>query len=316
MRTRNEQSMKRSIRMVCMLVAALSLGACYNDYVHDYEEPNMGFALTNPLRTVIAERDMTIYVGVSIGGKREVDMSDWARFVIDESLVEGNGLELLPANYYELSDPNTFRVRKSNLAVADVGITFTDAFYNDPLSLTTHYVLPFRMTENSIGAIRAGADSSLVAIKYISNYAGTYYLLGEVTEVDAAGTAIGETVNYQNKDLINNQTCTFTSEGPRTVVRPGVGNSVAAASGSVRLTVNSAADASTYDVTMEGVNCTLTSATGKYVKEGEYTFNSGDVKAPQFNLEYTYEKEGRYYKVSEKLVLRQDPLYDLRVETW
>ena len=34
------------------------------------------------------------------------------------------------------------------------------------------------------------------------------------------------------------------------------------------------------------------------------------------DLEYTYEKAGKYYHVVEKLVLRQDPLYDLRVETW
>ena len=39
-------------------------------------------------------------------------------------------------------------------------------------------------------------------------------------------------------------------------------------------------------------------------------------RAPQFDLEYTYEKAGKYYHVVEKLVLRQDPLYDLRVETW
>lgn len=45
--------------------------------------------MANPLRTVIADRDMPIYIGVSIGGKREVDMSDWAKFEIDPSLVEG-----------------------------------------------------------------------------------------------------------------------------------------------------------------------------------------------------------------------------------
>ena len=33
-------------------------------------------------------------------------------------------------------------------------------------------------------------------------------------------------------------------------------------------------------------------------------------RAPQFDLEYTYEKAGKYYHVVEKLVLRQDPLYD------
>ena len=51
-----------------------------------------------------------------------------AKFVIDPALVEGSGKVLLPNNYYTLSDPEYFRVRKSNLPVADVRIDFTEAF--------------------------------------------------------------------------------------------------------------------------------------------------------------------------------------------
>ena len=72
-------------------VVLVSFTSCYDEYTNDYETPNMGFAVANPLRTVIADRDMPIYIGVSIGGKREVDMSDWAKFEIDPSLVEGTG---------------------------------------------------------------------------------------------------------------------------------------------------------------------------------------------------------------------------------
>lgn len=106
-------------------VVLVSFTSCYDEYTNDYETPNMGFAVANPLRTVIADRDMPIYIGVSIGGKREVDMSDWAKFEIDPSLVEETGKVLLPSNYYTLSDQEYFRVRKSNLPVADVRIDFT-----------------------------------------------------------------------------------------------------------------------------------------------------------------------------------------------
>ena len=81
-------------------VVLVSFTSCYDEYTNDYETPNMGFAVANPLRTVIADRDMPIYIGVSIGGKREVDMSDWAKFEIDPSLVEETGKVLLPSNYY------------------------------------------------------------------------------------------------------------------------------------------------------------------------------------------------------------------------
>ena len=61
----------------------------------------------------------------------------------------------------------------------------------------------------------------------------------------------------------------------------------------------------------------ISDASGSYKTEGDYDYvaNVG-TRAPQFDLEYTYVKDGKYYHVAEKLVLRQDPLYDLRVETW
>ena len=47
-------------------VVLVSFTSCYDEYTNDYETPNMGFAVANPLRTVIADRDMPIYIGVSI----------------------------------------------------------------------------------------------------------------------------------------------------------------------------------------------------------------------------------------------------------
>lgn len=125
--------------LLSALLLLVGITACYDDYTHDYEGADMGFAVAKPLRTVISDRDMNIYIGVAIGGKREIDMNDWAKFTIDPSLLEGTGKVLLPANYYTLADPEYFRVRKSNSPVADVSISFTDAFYSDPLCLTDHY---------------------------------------------------------------------------------------------------------------------------------------------------------------------------------
>lgn len=304
----------KTFNILLFIAVLLGFSSCYEDYVSDYETPNMGFAVAKPLRTVIADRDMPIYIGVSIGGKREVDMSDWAKFEIDPALVEGTGKVLLPSTHYTLSDDEYFRVRKSNLPVADVRIDFTEAFYNDPLSLKEHYVLPFRMTENSLGALREGAETTVAIIKYISTYAGTYYRMGEVTEVDASGAAVGAPVSYgDTHDIIKCGTVTFKSLAPRQVVCPGVGNEKEG-TGSVTLTMD--ADK---NVTLTGVDgkAAISKASGSYKTEGDYDYVAdAGTRAPQFNLDYTYEKGGKYYHVAEKLVLRQDPLYDLRVETW
>lgn len=305
----------KSIKLLLSTLLLLGgLTACYDDYTHDYEGADMGFAVAKPLRTVISYRDMSIYIGVSIGGKREIDMNDWAKFTIDPSLLEGTGKTLLPTNYYTLADPEYFRVRKSNSPVADVGIKFTDAFYSDPLCVTDYYALPFRMTENSMNALREGAETSVAVIKYISTYAGAYYRMGSITEVDAEGAPVGESVNYGNaKDIIKCSTITFKTTAPRVVVCPGVGDKLEAV-GSLILTMDA-----NKNVTVEGVSgkAAITNVSGTYKTEGDYDYVAkAGTRAPQFDLEYTYENGSKYYHVVEKLVLRQDPLYDLRVETW
>lgn len=316
--------MKRTLKFISLPLIAMSLTSCYEDYVYDYEYPNMGFALDQPLRTVVSGTNK-IYVGVSIGGKREIDMSDWATFEIDETLLEGTGKVLMPSNYYTLDDPNTFRVRRANLAIADVGISFTGDFYDDPLSLTAHYALPFRVTGTSIpgdesqpnGAIREGAETSIVVVKYISSYSGTYYRLGSVTEVDAGGNAIGDPVVYEDKDLSKNTTATLTTELPDVVLCPGLGNNDTSL-GTLRLALDdSDASSDSYTVAVTCDGATLVSSECTYLKEGDYTFWSSDRIAPQFNLAYTYQtSDGKYFKVDEKLVLRRYAEEELRVEEW
>ena len=73
---------KINICWYCMMCLLL-MTSCYEEYAKDYEYSTTYFASQKPLRTVIADRDMSIKVGVAIGGKREVDTGDWAEFEID-----------------------------------------------------------------------------------------------------------------------------------------------------------------------------------------------------------------------------------------
>ena len=287
-----------------MKIAKIILLALTTCLTSCYETTNVGFALQNPLRTVISDRDMPIYVGVSLGGKREVDMNDWAKFTLDASLLEGTPLTLLPEEYYILEDPEIFKVRKSNLPVADVEIKFTDAFYTDPLSLTTHYALPFKVTESSMNTIREGADYSIV-----------------VSEVDDNGNTIeGTTVVYKEKDLINNNTLELSTLAKNKLLRPGVANLAKSNINRFQLTIdNNGESGSDYNVQIEGIEggVTIIEGNGSYIAQSPtYTFNSGDKPCPEVNLNYTYELAGKRYKVKEQLVLRRDPVNDLRVESW
>ena len=144
--------MKRLNILWIGLISVL-MTACYDDYEKDYDKSSVYFASQKPLRTLVADTDMSIKVGVAIGGKREVHTDDWATFEIDPSLLEGTGLTLMPENYYQLANPNKMTISNPKLAIADVKVTFSDAFYEDNTAsvsythLTNHAYLRLKNLE-------------------------------------------------------------------------------------------------------------------------------------------------------------------------
>ncbi len=306
-----------------LFASALAMVSCYNDYETDYDYTIAYFSTQKPLRTVIEGRNMEIRVGMSIGGRRTVNVNDWATFTIDPTLLDGTSLTLLPENYYRLSDPNTFRVSNPNLAIADVGITFTDAFYADPEAIGTHYALPFRAVESSLDSINRGSydsggnellpakDYTVVAIKYISRYHGTYYVQGTLEELNDQGETV-TTTPYEEKDLSKNITRDLSTVSAQTVLRPGFANQVPddQKPTGMWLTVSSEAGSDgKYPVTITTPSGypTVAEASGTYDPTGE---------RPQFALTYKFTQDGKTYRVTETLILRQDPEKDLRFEEW
>lgn len=297
----------KSIRIYFVaIIATLFMSSCYEDYIDDYNYSSVYFASQKPLRTVIADRDMTINVGVAIGGKREVDMNDWAEFKIDESLLNGTGLTLLPKEFYTLSDESTMKVSKETLPVADVKISFTEAFYEDANTMKKHYALPFRVETSSLDSILVGQETSIVAIKYISTYHGTYYVKGSVTEVDGTGNAIGDPDIYNNADLSKNITRNLSTLSRNILIREGLANLETSINNEkLKIIFN---EDNTLNVETADGGLSITNGSGSY----EYDDN-GNLN---LSVSYTYEKNSKLYKVSETLVRRQDPLKDLRFEEW
>lgn len=293
----------KKINIVYCVLCVLLMTSCYEDYTKDYNYSTTYFASQKPLRTVIADRDMQIRVGVAIGGKRSVEMSDWADFEIDPALLTGTGLQLLPKAYYTLSDEKTFRVTKNTLAVADLAISFTDAFYEDAACTSAHYALPFRIKSSSLDKILEGQDYSVVAIKYISTYHGTYYIKGKVSELDVTGGVVS-TETYGKVDLSKNDTREVSTLAKNVLVRQGVGNNAVASNEKVKMTFQ--AD---HKVKVESADG------GIEITEGSGTFNDSGENL-EISLKYHYTKSGKKYEVEETLIRRQDPLKDLRFEEW
>ncbi|TWV12722.1 DUF1735 domain-containing protein [Bacteroidaceae bacterium HV4-6-C5C] len=292
------------IGLICILVTA-----CYDDYENDYDKSFVYFASQKPLRTLIADEGMSIKVGVAIGGKREVHTDDWATFEIDPSLLEGTGLTLMPSNYYQLVNPNKMTVSNPNLAIADVEVTFSNDFYNDNAALNKYYAIPFRLTGHNQDEVSTDVngnlkDYSIVVVKFVSQYHGTYFVKGKITNMSTQ-----QITEYNNQNLSQNITRNFISLARNKVQRPGFGQTLEN-NESINLTVNP--DGS---VTVEaGGSTPITNASGTLDPEAESLEFVG--KQPKFTLSYRYTKAGITYQVDEELIRRQSPEADLRFQEW
>lgn len=277
----------------------------YDEYIKDYKYSAVYFATQKPLRTIVSYDEMQFKVGVALGGKRNNSEGESAKFEIDaallddEELTNGNDFMLLPQNYYSLSDDNTMNIPSGEF-IGDVTVTLNkETFTVDPLSTQNNYALPIRITETSTDSILDGKDYTILVVKYISAYHGTYYHKGEQTEVDGTGAVVEQTV-YNDEDLINNETWVVGTVDATTISTPAAGTF---ANGTLLLNVNE----DNYDVTItsDNTNVEITSETGTYNLEDR-----------EFYLEYAFTRDSKMYQVKDTLVLRQAPERDLYFEEW
>ena len=197
-------------KLFFLLTVILSLTSCkkYEDFIEDFDYSTTYFAYQKPVRTVFSD-DLSIEIGVVLGGKRENKTDERVTFQIEPEMLQdvdyvgSNQFKLLPEDYYSLSDNNTIIIPKGKF-LGTVRLTLNkEKFLMDPLAVESTYALPIRITESSTdqilkGDIEAGIaakDYTIVVIKYISEYHGVYYHRGQRTSYDNLGNMI-ETLKY------------------------------------------------------------------------------------------------------------------------
>ncbi len=297
-----------------MLSLAVVATSCYDDLVQDYTRNGAYFSYQNPLRTVIAERDgmaegNAITVGCAIGGKTVVDQNDWVSFEIDESLITPDmGLVVMPEEYYTLSNSEMMTISKSNNFIADTEVHFTEAFFNDEKAAKQYYAIPFRATGTNLDLILEDKNYSVVAVKFISRFHGSYYVQGEVTLLNADGSKSDVKTTYNNADLSQNQSVDFTTISKRKVERPAetllVGDKYSIERNAFTLSVTTGGD-----VVFASSNIVAGSATASV----EY---NGTSHKCSFAVSYKIKRDGKTYLFEESYTRRQDPLKDLTLEYW
>jgi len=295
------------------ILTAMLMTSCYEEYVKDFEYTATYFGSQKPLRTIVADDDMSFEVGVALGGLREDDGSHEVSFMVDTSLmsdiVEASAFKLLPENYYTLSNNTKFDIVKQHMRV--VKVTLDPAFAADSDAINETYVLPLRITDATVDSIHGlnspdstiadlddlgNKDITLLVVKYISPYSGYYYVKGVQYEIGVDGSYT-DTLNYSNESLSQNDAIYLETKGVNVVETERIGDNIP---GTFILTLN---EDGTVSVTSD--NVTIESSTVTY---------SADDKA--FTIEAQVEYFGLRYKVEDQLILRQDPELDLRFEEW
>ncbi|MFD2162710.1 DUF5627 domain-containing protein [Paradesertivirga mongoliensis] len=320
--------MKKIFYIPLILLTALT--SCKNA---EWDFPDFGmqsvyFAYQGPIRTVTLGEDIfdtsldnehKIRIMATTGGvySNEKDIS--IGFVVDNAkaanlsfpaTVGGGQVKVMPSSYYTLAS-NNIVIPKGSL-VGGVEVQLTDAFFADPLSTKTTYVIPLKMTGvNQADSILAGKDYTLYAVKYVNPWHGTYLRRGKDVFVGKGGnTALNRTetrhMQFVEKDQLQGMTTRSLTQAEFPLVVKGTGGV------NVNRTLLLTFDASG--------NCTVSSAdgtfaasgTGKFVKKGEKN-SWGNKDRDALYLNYQVELSDVNVTTTDTLVLRDR---GVRMETF
>ena len=156
----------------------------------DFETQTVYFAKQYPVRTVELGNDdyvdltndnaHKVYISATMGGAYDNPRDITVDIAVDNSLCEGlkfkaDGSDVtpMPSSHYTLS-ANSIRIPKGEVT-GTVEVQLTEAFFNDPLSLTTHYVIPVKMSNaTGVDSILSAKSCILYAVKYINAYHAVY----------------------------------------------------------------------------------------------------------------------------------------------
>ncbi len=314
--------MKNIKFLAALLLVSLLATSCYEDFIQDNEVTATYFSSQKPLRTIVP-RDNTasIELGAVLTGIRNDDEKYYVDYVVDttllDSIPEASALKLLPSSYYTIggvqldystayNEVLSFETVKPFLRVTEV-VFNVDSFNNNALTLDETYAIPLRIVDSYMDTIiNAGekpsitsGDISIVVVKYISPYSGTYYSRGYQYEFDASGNPVDTADNHYEEDLSANDMIDLTTINLNTVETSRIGKNLPG-SWVLEVDENGNLNVSSSDVTNIVVN-----------SDTRY-----DAENTTYYLDIEFENFGIKYQVIDELVLSQPVEKELRREEW
>jgi len=307
-------------RLNILLVLILALGACKNEEwaFPDYETQSVYFAYQGPIRTITLGEDIfdtsldnqhKLQIMGTVGGVYSNKENITIAISVDNALTQGltfpspysGSVRPMPANYYTLAS-NKIVIPKGSL-IGGVDVQLTDAFFADPLSINTTYVIPLTMTSvDQNKTILADKKYTLYAVRYINTWQGSYLRRGKDVIVGKAGnTALNQNVvrhtKYVETDEINKLNTRSLTQTEFPVVFKVTGGT------SINRTLLLTFDNSGNCTVSAGDGSFTASGTGKFVKRGEKN-SWGSQDRDALYLNYQIDLNDRTVSTMDTLVMR------------
>lgn len=319
----------KKIYYIFSLISLMFFSACENQdwSFPDYGKTTVYFSYQYPVRTIVLGNDETFdntvdnqhkcIIKATMGGvynngtNRTVDISVVNSLCDNLKFENGGNVVPIPSDYYTLSSDKIV-IPKGEIS-GGVEVQLTDAFFADPKSIETTYVIPLVMSNvQNADAILTGTpnvdnpdrcvgsdwsvapkDYILYAVKYVNPWDGIYLRRG-IDRLTAGG--VTTTVVRHQQYVENDEVCEFSTVS---LNKAGWTWSANDQKCNLILTFN------------DNNECTLSSDTpgfnvsgsGKYVEKGEKnSFNNKDRDV--LYLDYTVGFGTATYATKDTLVMR------------
>lgn len=303
----------------------------------DYIYQSVYFAYQYPVRTITLGEDIfdtsldnqhKVKVMATTGGVYNNNNDITINFEIDDSMTEnmvfnpgGTDVVPLPSNYYTLASQQMV-IPKGSLT-GGIEVQLTDAFFNDPKALTTHYVLPIRMTNvvnadtilSGIPGVgsqlrRAVADDwdevpkdyIFYAVKYINPWHGNYLRRGQDIVVGKAGhTSLSQTITRHQANVEKDEVKGLTTESLTNTILPLTFKDVEGENINFNLIL--AFDNNNTCTISSGTTGINASGKGSFVKKGDKN-SWGNTDRDVLYLDYEIDMAEMHVTTKDTLVMR------------
>lgn len=336
--TVNKLTNMKLSKILLSAFAVVVIYSCENKEVTfpDFDYTTVYFANQFPVRTLELGEDSEVdnsldnqhkvKITATMGGVSTNTQDRTIDIAVDASLCNGlefsDGaiLEPMPSNYYNLASNQI--VIKAGSILGGVEVELTDAFFQDPLTLSKHYVIPVLMTDvANADSILSGSpvvenpnrlvstdwkntpkDYVLYAVKYVNPWHANYLRRGFDQISDGVSTIsdVRHQQYVENDEVVKTSTLSLKSCSlPITIYNDD--NKTTRESIVLTLTFD---DSNNCTVSGSGAGFTA-SGTGKFVSKGEKNSMGGKDRNGLY-LDYTVELTnlGYTYTTKDTLVCR------------